>query len=104
MVELGRDPAATAFAPRDEFVDIVRIRAARVLADARQRRREAAGIVTRVLCHEPMTVVVAGPGAATRCRTPVVRSSTPSGSRSRPSSPAGLHDRARKNRGGLACS
>ena len=46
MVELGRDLAATAFAPRDELVDIVRIRAARVLADARQRRREATGIVT----------------------------------------------------------
>ena len=33
------------FDPRDEFVDVVRVRAARVLAHARERRGEAGRIV-----------------------------------------------------------
>src|SRR2546428_1400730 len=71
-VEVGGHRAAAAFAPRDELVDIVRVRAARVFADTGERRREAAGIVTRVLCHEHTTVVVRSPATVTCCRTPAV--------------------------------
>ena len=46
MIELGRDLATAAFAPLDELVDVVRVRAAGVLAHARERRRKAVRVVT----------------------------------------------------------
>ena len=75
QIEIGRALAATALAPPDELVDVVRVRTARVLAHAGERRLETPCIVitarARVLHHGASTVVVPGRGAVALAGPPV---------------------------------